>query len=494
MSFARVTLSNVLWAFAGTAGARLASLAGLVALARILAPEDFGLVAFALVFTTYIETVGDLGAGMALIYWPSRYDDAAQVSFGINIVMGVLWGGMTLLVAPAVAAFFHEPAATPILRTLALIFPIKALGATHDALLQKQLRFRSRLVPELVLAVLKAMASVGLAVAGMGVWSLVWGQIVGLAAWVGVLWWVQQWRPRRHWPRSLMVPMLRYGRDIVAVNILAAVLHHADLIVVGRMLGVTALGLYQIASKVPAMTITVLMWGVNKVLFPVFSRLHKAGDDLATSYVGALRAISLITIPAGAGLVLLAGPIVLVCFGEQWLGSVPILQALAVYTALRSIGSHAGDVLKATGRPGLLATLGLVKGALLLPALVIAGSHGTAAVAWTLTSVTVVTVLLNLLVVCRLIGVGWREVAGALLPAVASSAVLVTAVRLLQLSLLGRPPALELLLSVPTGMFAYALALRLISPETYRQAVLLIRQACRGDMPEQSLTVEAEGP
>jgi PST family polysaccharide transporter len=189
MSFARVTLGNVLWAFAGTAGARLASLAGLVALARILAPEDFGLVAFALVFTTYIETVGDLGAGMALIYWPSRYDDAAQVSFGINIVMGVLWGGMTLLVAPAVAAFFHEPAATPILRTLALIFPIKALGATHDALLQKQLRFRSRLVPELALAVLKAVASVGLAVAGMGVWSLVWGQIVGLAAWVGVLWW-----------------------------------------------------------------------------------------------------------------------------------------------------------------------------------------------------------------------------------------------------------------------------------------------------------------
>jgi hypothetical protein len=70
----------------------------------------------------------------------------------------------------------------------------------------------------------------------------------------------------------------------------------------------------------------------------------------------------------------------------------------------------------------------------------------------------------------------------------------VTAVHLLQLSFLGRPPALELLLSVPSGMFAYALALRLISPETFRQAVLLIRQACRADTPERSLTVEAEGP
>lgn len=400
------TAWSVVWAFAGTVASRLLWLGALAVLARLLAPRDFGLLAFALVYITYVETVADLGTGSALIFWPDRREEAAQVTFVSNALAGFGWCALTLLAAPWIAAFFHSPEGVPILRALALSFPLKFLGTTHDALCQKEMRFRRRLVPEVAMAAGKAGVAVGLALAGFGVWSLVWGQLAGLAAWTVALWLVVPWRPRWRWPSAGMArPMLAYGRKIVAVNVLAAVTHHADLVIVGRMLGARILGLYQMAYKIPEMTVIVSIWVVSKVLFPAFSRAHAAdatGEEVGALYVGALRWIALLIVPVSLGLALVAEPLVLTVFGERWRDSVPILQALALYTGLRGLGAHAGDVLKATGRPGLLAAIAVAKAVLMVPLLLLAARSGPVAVALTLAGVTAVTLLFNVAAVCRL--------------------------------------------------------------------------------------------
>ena len=421
-------MHGIAWVLFALVAGRLVSVAALAVLARWLAPADFGLLAFALVYLAYVETVGDLGAGMALIYWPGRRRETAQVAFLMNLGMSFLWLGLTLAVAPAVAAFFGNPAGTPILRTLAWAFPLKALGNTHDALCQKELRFKARVVPELGLAAVKAVVSVTLAAAGLGVWSLVWGHLAGTALWTALLWRVVDWRPGREWPRDLVGPMLRYGRGIVAVNLLAAVVHHADLVVVGRMLGPTALGLYHVASKVPEMSITMVMWAVSRVLFPTLARARREGRGAAGTYLAALRYGSLVTIPAAVALALLAEPLVLVLFGPGWTAAAPVLRALAVAAGLRSIGTQAGDVLKAAGRPGLLAALGGLRAALLLAALVVAAPAGPAAVAWAVAAVTGMTMLVNLAVAGRVGGIASRDVVvavrGSVLAGAAVGAVL----------------------------------------------------------------------
>lgn len=452
------TAWSVVWAFAGTVASRLLWLGALAVLARILAPRDFGLLAFALVYITYVETVADLGTGSALIFWPDRREEAAQVTFVSSALAGLGWCALTLLAAPWIADFFNAPEGVPILRALALSFPLKFLGTTHDAICQKDMRFRVRLIPEVAMAVGKAGVAVGLALAGFGVWSLVWGQLAGLAAWTAALWLVVPWRPKWQWPSAdLARPMLAYGRGIVAVNVLAAVTHHADLVIVGRMLGARILGLYQMAYKVPEMTVIVSIWVVSKVLFPAFSRAHASGEEVGALYVGALRWIALLAVPASLGLALVAEPLVVTVFGERWREAAPILQALALYTGLRALGAHAGDVLKATGRPGLLAAIAVAKAVLMVPLLLLAARSGPVAVALTMAGVTAVTLLFNVIAVCRLAGVRPGALLAALRPSFLAGAGMAAAV-------LALPDPAGLATAVGVGAAVYLLILGVMNP------------------------------
>lgn len=402
------TARGFLWALAAAGGGKVVSVVALAVAARILAPEQFGLFAFAIVYVTYLDVVGDLGVGAALIYWKDRVSDAAQLAFVVNLATGLLWCGITLAVAPVVAGFFHSPEATEILRAFSVLFPVRSLGRTHDALCRKELRFRDRLVPEVGLPVTKGILIVILALAGAGVWSLVWGQLVGEAVWAAALWWVVPWRPDWSWPRELLGPMLTYGREILAIEVIAAVVHHADYVVVGRMLGKEALGHYQLAYKVPEMAVLLLLWQVNTVLFPAFSKVE--GARMGDAYLEAMRYVTLLALPAAAGLFFLAEPIVLTVFGDQWQASVPILRALAVYVAFRALGAHAGDVMKAAGRPLLLAKIGLAKAAVLVPSLLLAVRLGAPAVGAAMAAVTAAALPVEYAVVRRLTGVRIRDV------------------------------------------------------------------------------------
>lgn len=471
-ALARSAARGAAWTLAATAGARLASLAGLAVLARILAPEDFGLVAFALVFIVYTETIGDLGTGTALIHWKDREEDAARVTFWINLGMGCVWFTAMVWLAPAIAAFFRNPEAEGILRALAWSFPLKALGNTHDALLQRRLRFRARALPELGQAVAKAGIAVPLAVAGLGVWSLVWGQLVSLVLWTCLLWAVLPWRPGPALPMDMLRSMLGYGRKIVAVNVIAAVVHHADLVIVGRMLGAAALGFYQLAYRIPELTVMLLVRVASRVLFPAFSRLHAAGgrSELKAGYLTALRYVAVLALPAAAGLVLLAEPLTLTVFGDAWAPSIPILQALAVYMGLRALGTNAGDLLKASGRPGLLAVLGLAKAAVLVPALYLAGSHGAAAVAATLAAVTGGLTVVNLFVAARLTGLTAGEIVRAVLPAAVGLGVMAPVLAAWSWTAAGWPPAVDLAGGVLLGAGAYLASVHAYRPEILRLA------------------------
>ena len=449
------TIRAALWAFLSTAGTRLITLGSLAVLARLLAPADFGLLAFALVYITYAETIGDLGTAVALIYWPDRREEAAQVTFLINLAMGAFWCILTLLLAPLVADFFDNPAAAPIIRVLAFAFLVKFLGNTHDALAQKDLRFRARAIPELGLALIKAAIAITLAAFGLGAWSLVWGHLGGLLIWTTLQWIIVPWRPSMRAPGELLVPMIRYGQGIVGVNMIAAVVHHADLLVVGRVLGSHALGLYQVAYKIPEATVTVVMWVVSKVLFPTFSKLQHSGDGLSRAYLQALKYVSFVTVPMAAGLFIVAEPLVLLFFGQRWAEAAPLLRWLAVYSGVRSLGTNAGDIMKATGHSGLLAGLGLVKAALIIPALILAGRYGVEAVAMTMAAVTALTVLINFTVVKQLLHLRTVDIGEALMTSAISGAALLLAGWLLEQMMSAAHPLAMFAAMIPACVIAY---------------------------------------
>jgi O-antigen/teichoic acid export membrane protein len=472
--------SGLAWTLTAMLSTRLVTLAGLAVLARLLAPADFGLLAFALAYITYLTAVGDLGTTMALIYWPTRKDDAAQVTFVISVVTGWLWLGCIILLAPAIAEFFGNPSGAPVVIAIAWSVPIQALGSTHDALCRKSLRFRTWFVPEVGLASLKAVISIALALAGFGVWSLVWGHLAGHLLRTVLLWVLVPWRPTLTMPWDLLGPMFAYGRSIVAVNVLAVIVHHSDLLIVARLLGVTALGFYQMAAKIPEMTITVLVRAVSSVLFPALSRLHAQGRNPAQTYLTTLEGVGLVTIPAAVGLILMAEPLVFILFGPRWAASIPIVQALTVVACLRALGTNAGDLLKAAGRPGTLVVLAATKSALLIPALVLAADEGMVAVALAMVAVTAATVTLDIAVACVLTRTSSWSVFAAMTPGVAAGAAIAAGLAFVDVWLLPVAPPIRVAIALVIGAAGWAGAVQVVRPEIHVEMLLLARRLVAG--------------
>jgi O-antigen/teichoic acid export membrane protein/aminoglycoside phosphotransferase (APT) family kinase protein len=478
-TLAHRTVCGMIWAILSTGAGKLITLVSMAILARLLFPEDFGLMTFGLLIIAYVETIGDLGTGMALIYWPSRRDDAAQVTFMLNLLMGLVWLPLNWFAAPLVGGFFNNPSAIPILRALAFYFPIKALGNTHDALLRKDLRFRERVLPDTGMALTKALIAVILAKLGFGVWSLVWGQLFGEGIRSILTWIIVDWRPGLTLPLDLVKPMIAYGRYIVGVNILAAIVHHIDFVIVGKMLGAATLGFYQIAYKLPETTIVMIIRTTGKVLFPAFSKLKQGTSELRKGYIAALRYVSILSVPIAIGFLLLAEPLVLTVFGETWRESIPILRALGLAACFRSLGSHAGDIFKATGRTGLMMGLGVLKAIILIPALILAAYLGPAEVAVALALVMTVTCSINIVVVCRIIHIPVLSVLSALRPSITGSMIMTVSLLIYLRILSGTIGLLGLIGGIVIGMGVYFTALAFLAPDIFSKAMSsLIGTAC----------------
>lgn len=458
------------WYFASTMTSRAIAFLSLAILARMLAPEQFGLLALVLTYMVYADTIGDFGTTEALMYWPDRREDAAQVTFVVNIVAGLFWFVLTLLLAPYIAEFFKAPEGTPLVRVLAWTFLIKYLGNTHDALAQKDLRFSVRGIPEVGLSLVKATVSILLAYRGYGAWSLVWGHLAGSLAWTIGVWIIEPWRPTWSFPSDLVRPMLKYGRGLTFVDILGTILAHSDFAAVGRFLGPAALGIYQMASRIPD-PMTVFAGVVSRVLFPAFSKLYAAGKSVQAAYLVAARYVAAITIPTVTGLCLLARPIVLICFGPKWIAAAPIVSVLSILAGIQALSNHAGDVLKGTGRAGLLARIESIRAVVVIPAVVIGAMKSALAVAIALTIADGAMTIVAFILSARATDISLRSVARAFAPSALSAAVMGLAVEAwLRFGPDNLADLLTVIVAVAIGIVVYVAMLALTDRDIFRRA------------------------
>jgi PST family polysaccharide transporter len=475
-SIGLLAVHGVLWTYLSAAGSKILIFVATVILARVLLPVEFGQVGFALVVISYLDTVGDLGVSSALIYERDKPEEAANVTFIVSIAMGLLWFAIAFAGAPLIADFFNDPAVVPILRVMAFVFVIKALGNTHDALLRRDLAFKKKLIPDFAMAALKGLCSVGLAFAGWGVWSLVLGQLIGALAATVALWAVVPWRPtfRATWKTSRR--MLSYSSKIMSVDVVSAVVYNADYVIVGRILGSAALGFYTLAYRTPELLISMIVWVIGKVTFPVYSKLREDPAELRGAFLVTVRYLSLVTLPAGFGLAAVGALFVSALYGDRWVPAAWAMQALAMVLALRSLGSHAGDVYKATGHTNILVALGVLRGALLIPAMIWGARYGILGVAVGQLIVTAASTILSLYVAARFLSLSSLSLLREIKTAVVSTAVMIAVLQLLMPQLSAMGPVLGLSISVCVGASVYAAMIWF----TDRDAIELVRTTLFG--------------
>lgn len=476
--FGTKTIHGAAWRYFTFLGGKLIVFATTVILARLLTKDDFGLVAYAVTTITFLDVIGDLGIGSSVIYHPDD-EKTSATAFWLGLLFGIFLFGVAWFMAPLVGAYFRDPRVVPIARAFGLSFPITALGSTHAAVIRKKLAFGRTVIPDLLMAMSKGLISIVLALLGYGAWSLVWGQVGGLLVSSIAFWFVTPWRPSLHFDLGISRSLIRYGSKLVGVELISVLLLNIDYLLIGRYLGAESLGVYTLAFRLPDLLILQFARILGSVIFPIFTHMRDIPGNLARGFSQAIRYVSLVTIPLGLGLMLVARPLTLTIFSAKWEEAIPVIQAIALYTMFLSLVYNAGDAYKADGRPQVITWLSVVQLALLTPLLWWATTKigSIVMVGWVQALVALLSVIINLAVASRLLGLPFLKIIDALRPAALSGlimAVVVYAALYLSVSLAAW---LQLVISIGAGGIVYGAAMWVFNRRVVLDIVELMRSA-----------------
>ncbi|MGQ9406677.1 lipopolysaccharide biosynthesis protein [Mycolicibacterium gilvum] len=465
-----------------------------VVVARLLDPADFGLFALALLIINFFDYLKDLGVGAALVQSPGSWKRFAPTGLTLVTAFGVLAGAGLAIAAPLAGSMLGQPELTNMVRVLAIAVTISAIGILPAALLRRRLDFKRRLWPEFTAAIIKAVLTIALAATGFGVWSLVYGQLVGAVALAVLYWWVARTPLDYGFDPHEARHLVRYGVSVTGVTLLAFGIASVDYAVVGIRLGDTALGLYTLAFRIPELLVLNLCVVISEVLFSSLSRLQKDRRSVGEHYLQVLAVVVPLTAPICVALGAAAPAVIATLYGPQYAEAAPVLAVLAVYGLIHSASFHAGDVFKAIGRPGLLTATGAAKLAILIWPIWWAAGHSIVMVAVVLLLAELVPLVANFVLVRVVTGIPLASLAKVTLrplPAAAAMALVMVGVTYSA----GRWPApIQLVVAMLAGFVCYLLVLRLTARGLYDQGFSAVRSLRRGSAPGLDADTEPADP
>jgi PST family polysaccharide transporter len=349
-SLAQRTVTAFTWRLASESSRLILQLAVQIILARLLPVEAFGLLAAAMVVVNFGSRLSEIGVAPAIIQRATLSPVHVRVGFWIAILSGVVMSAGIWAGAPLAASVFTMAAVTPVLRALGLTFAIAAVGATAEALLQRQMDYRRLLVVEVVSHGLGYGAlGIVLALAGAGVWALVWATLAQATIKSSLLLVVAPHSIRPALARREASELLRFGVGMTMSRLATFAAQNGDYFVVGRWLGAAALGLYTRAYQVMCLPIYQFSGILNVVLFPAYSSIQTDLERLRRGYLTSLAVSSLVVFPVLTLTAVIAPELMTGVFGPQWAPAVRPLQILCVGGACYCIYNLADSLVRARG-------------------------------------------------------------------------------------------------------------------------------------------------
>lgn len=371
----------------------------LLTLAATLAPSALGLVALGTLVVNVSAILGNLGTSGALVYWRGDVRAAARTAVTIGLVSA---SAMTLLLwftAPALAtALRAEDGGAAVIRGLVVTLPALAVAAVTQELLRRELRFLRRIVPEATGAVVGAVVAIVLATQGLGVMSLVAGQVVQGVLTL-LLAWVVHPPVLPGWDPASARGLLSYGAPFAGANLLEVLQLNVDYLLVARVLGAVALGQYSLGFRIAYMPYVLLVLVVTGAAFPYLCR--RRGESVGHAAEMVLTVLTALLAPLCVLSAL--APEQLMLLGTKWADAVSVLAAMALFSWVLGLTQAIQVALNASGLPGVAMRLRLMHLAGLSVALLVVVRSGVVAVAWTQTVVTTATAVVAVLVATRLV-------------------------------------------------------------------------------------------
>lgn len=352
-----------------------------VVLARLLSPADYGLQGMVVTLTGFFSLFKDAGLSVASVQQQVLTHEQASTLFWINVGLGT---GLTIVVAaagPLLVTFYNEPRLFHVTIASASVFLFNSVAVQHRALLNRAMRFTANVKIEVISLGIGACAGIILAALGFGYWALVGQAISSAAASAAGAWIAMPWRPGRPKSNSGVRSMVRFGGTVTLNSLVVYLAYNTEKILLGRVWGAEALGLYGRAYQLANLPVQQLTGAASSVVFPVLSRMQSDVQRLNRTFLKSYSVIVALTIPAVLSCALFADEIISVLLGGKWAGTAVVLRLLAPTVLVFALVNPFSPFLRATGRVGRSLKTALLIAPVVALGIIAGLRHGPAGVA-----------------------------------------------------------------------------------------------------------------
>jgi PST family polysaccharide transporter len=470
---------GVRWGVIASIVTQLGRFGFVAALMRLLGPENFGIVGQATVYITITYIFLHLGTAATIIQRPELNKAEVGSAWWVNVALGSLLAGLTVVLAPVLASFFRTEELTAVLRVLSICFVLKAMAVVPMALLYRGMRFRNLGIVEIGSTLFGGALAVVAAVNGAGYWALVVQTVAMDAIYLAALVWISG-RPEMSWSMTAARGLWSFSSRVMGSELVRYMSENSDKFLVARFLGATSLGFYSLAYRVLQLPLLMVEQG-GRVILPTFSRLQDDRDRMARIFLTISESVALAVCPVMTLTILCAPVAVPVVFGEAWTPAVVPLQLLAAMTVQYLIFSISGSVVLAVGRADWEFRWSLFTMVVALISFAIGLNWGITGVAAAYLTMGFALSPIRFIILRRLIPITPWGYLRSLTPAVVSSSALCGAWLLVATALMGTVNGVPLVaLGSVAGLAAYFVTARALWPQDLRYQLEFARLVVRG--------------
>lgn len=355
------TISGMLWSFSDLIMNQGLSFIIQIILARLLLPEDFGIIGMITIFIAISTSMIDSGFGNALIREKETTQEDCSTMFFFNLGIAVTLYFLLFAFSPRIADFFHEPRVTLLLRILSLVLIINSLGLIQRVLLAKKIDFKTQTKINLIASVFSGITAILLAFYGFGIWALVIRMLIMQGIQVTLLWIYNHWIPSFIFSMKSFRKLFGFGWKLLISGIIETFYQNLYYLIIGRSFSATDLGYYTNAKKLSDVASQAVASAVQKVSYPVLSRMKEDNEQLKNGYRKIIRSTMFIAFPLMIGAATIAEPMILLLFGEKWSSSILYFQVICFEGMLYPLHAINLNILQVKGRTDLFLRLEVIK-------------------------------------------------------------------------------------------------------------------------------------
>lgn len=472
------TINSVFWVACERFGALFVQFCVTLVLARLLSPEDYGLLGMLALFTAVGTVFVDSGFNQALIRKEYVSNSDYSTVFYTNVILGVCIYLLLFFLSPYIALFYNIPELEALSKTLFIMFPICALGIVQETVLIRACKFKSIALIAFISAIISGFVGIFSALNGYGVWALVYQQLSLYISRNVLLWSIAHWKPHYTFCVKTLRELSNFSLSLLSIGFINNIFNHIYTLIIGKYFAVQEAGFYNQARLLEETPATLVAGVVHRATYPILSQIQEDNNRLKAGYKRIISMTMFVSLPVLAGMLAMADNLFIVLFSEKWLPSVPIFRILCIYGILYPLHVINTNILRVKGKGRLFLILEIIKKVLMVLGIVLTLSHGMLLLIWSSVGASIAAVFLNMYFCGRLINYSVKEQLLDL-----SKNCVVTVLMMFVVWCIGQIPQnvyILFFLQIISGMLSYAALSYFFKLDSFEEYILIVKNRFHG--------------